>query len=291
MAIEIDVQNDKFPYLARQICGDIATAFGYGIDHVYERDQEFIDFLGKFDIDNLEGEWLDKLGIVLGLPRPYSSTIPIEQSFQFDIPDRMLDGKLHGLSTTVPITIEGVTYDRNDGGLINSTYGNITEERKVSDDIYRKYLRATTLLKRVHSLTNIGKVLEVFVSSTRYAITFKNDAGFINDIMILLPATSADYKDALQVAFNNVFTTSPFVLIDVSIYFDDIYTVPEIERIIAGITGTDQGYTVVYTIEGKKAVFTITLDSSVSQYEDEIKVAVEAHFAGANDVIIVVQTE
>ena len=42
---------EKFPYLARQINGPIAMSFGKGIDSVYERDAEFIDFLSRFSID------------------------------------------------------------------------------------------------------------------------------------------------------------------------------------------------------------------------------------------------
>lgn len=290
MAIDIDVQNDKFPYLARQICGDIATAFGYGIDHVYEADQLFIDFLTQFSIDTLSGKWLDMLGIILGLPRPYVTKPQLEEAFQFDIPMQMLDGLYHGFSTTHPITIDGITYDRTNGGLLDNIYRSVVTE-PVGDSVYKKYLYATALLKKTHSVKNIADVLELFVNSTRYAITFKNDAGYVNDIVITLSATSADYQEALQIAFNKIFTTAPFVIIDMSLYFDDLYTIPEIERIIEEVTGADTGYTVTYTIEGKKAVFTIVLDSSLAQYENEVKDAVEAHFAGADDVVIIVQVE
>lgn len=290
MAIVVDVQNDKFPYLARQICGDIAKAFGYGIDHIYEEDSNFINFLSHFSIDTLSGEWLDKLGIVLGLPRPYITKPQLEEAFQFDIPMQMLDGLYHGFSTTIPITIDGVQYDRSNGGLLDNIYRDVVVE-PVGDQIYKRYLYATSLLKKTHSIKNISEVLETFVKSTRYAISFKNDSGYINDIIITLSATSADYKEALQIAFNKIFTTAPFVIVDVSLFFDDLYTVPEIEKIIEEITGTDTGYTVVYSIENKKAVFTITLDNSLAQYETEIKEAVEAHFAGATDVVIVVEVE
>lgn len=290
MAIVVDVQNDKFPYLARQICGDIAKAFGYGIDHIYEVDQAFINFLSHFSIDTLSDKWLDMLGIILGLPRPYVTKPQLEEAFQFDVPYQILDGLYHGFSTSTPITIDGVQYDRTNGGLLDNIYRETVVE-PVGDSIYKKYLYATSLLKRTHSVKNIADVLELFVNSTRYAITFKNDSGYVNDIVITLSATSADYQEALQIAFNNIFTTAPFVIIDVSLYFDDLYTVPEIESIIEEVTGTDTGYTVVYSIENKKAVFTITLDSSLSQYEDAVKEAVEAHFAGANDVVIVVVVE
>ena len=290
MAIDIDVQNDKFPYLARQIQGDIAKAFGLGIDHVYETDEEFIDFLSSFSIENLSGKWLDMLGVVLGLPRPYSTRPVLDKFFEFDNTNFMLDGQKHGFSTSIPITIDGVTYDRNYGGVLDSMYFS-DEQTPVGDDVYKMYLKATSLLKRSHSIIDISKVLELFMDSTRYAILFKNDAGYIYDIQIILSATSADYKNALQTAFNKIFTTPPFVLVSVALDFDNVYTIPVIENIIKDITGEDEEYTVVFSIENKKAVFTITLDSSLAEYETQIRDAVEEHFAGANDVIIVVQVE
>lgn len=290
MAIEIDVQNDSFPYLARQIQGDIATAFGYGIDHVYEQDAQFIEYLQKFSIDNLYGSWLDQLGVVLGLPRPYT-TNPFENtSFEFDGISRMLDGNLHGFSTTSQITIDGVTYDRSDGGLIDNLYRS-TEETPVQDSIYKKYLYATTLLKKTHSIQNIADVLELFIDSTRYAIFFRNDSGLIQDIYIVMSATSADYRESLQLAFDKIFTIPPFVYVSVSLDFDEVYTIPVIENIIKEITGSSTGYTVSYSIENNKAVFTITLDSSLAEYEEEINTALEEHFTGADDVVIVIQTE
>lgn len=288
MSITVDVQNDKFPYLARQFCGDIATAFGYGIDHVYEADADFIDFLSHFSIDSIYGSWLDQLGIIIGFPRPY--LVKPFETFEFDSTDFMLDGLIHGFSTDEPITIDGVEYDRNDGGILDDIYRDTTNI-PVSDTLYKKYLHAITLLRKTHSLKNIADVIETFIDSTRYAILFKNDAGFVNDILIVLAATSADYRDSLQMAFDNVFITPPFVLVDVSIYFDDVYTVPEIERIIAEITGTETGYTVVYSINNRKAIFTITLESSLASYENEIRVALEAHFKNASDVVIVIEAE
>lgn len=290
MAIDIDVQSDNFPYLARQIQGDIAKAFGYGIDHVYEQDIPFLNFLSNFSIDNLDGKWLDMLGVILGLPRPYSSGVLLDEAFEFDSTAFMLDGVYHGFSTTVPVTIEGVTYDRSNGGLLDDVFG-VREQQPISDVIYKKYLTATSLLKRTHSIKSISDVLELFVDSTRYAITFKNNAEFVQDIQIILPATAADYKESLQIAFDKIFTTPPYVLVSISIYFDEVYTIPVIEGIIEEVTGTDTGYTVVYSIVDKKAVFTITLDNSLAQYEEEVKDAVEAHFADADDVVIVVVVE
>lgn len=288
MAIEVDVQNDKFPFLARQIVGDIAKAFGYGIDHVYEADAEFIDFLSHFSIDTLYGEWLDQLGTIVGFPRPF--TVKPFESFEFDSTDFLLDGKIHGLSTDEPILIDGVEYDRNDGGVLDDIYRDLADT-PIRDTLYKQYLYAITLLRKTHSLKNIANVIELFISSTRYAITYNNEPGFVNDIVIYLAGTSADYRDSLQAAFNSIFTTPPFVYVDVSIFFDQIYTVPEIKRIIKEVTGEDEGYTVVYSIEHRKAVFTITLDSSLAQYEDEIRVALDAHFAGTTDVVIIIEVE
>lgn len=288
MAIEVDVQNDKFPFLARQIVGDIAKAFGYGIDHVYEADAEFIDFLSHFSIDTLYGGWLDQLGTIVGFPRPF--TVKPFESFEFDSTDFLLDGKIHGLSTDEPILIDGVEYDRNDGGVLDDIYRDLADT-PIRDTLYKQYLYAITLLRKTHSLKNIANVIELFISSTRYAITYNNEPGFVNDIVIYLAGTSADYRDSLQAAFNSIFTTPPFVYVDVSIFFDQIYTVPEIKRIIKEVTGEDEGYTVVYSIEHRKAVFTITLDSSLAQYEAEIRVALEAHFAGTTDVVIIIEVE
>ena len=75
---------EKFPYLARQINGPIAESFGKGIDSVYENDAEFIDFLSRFSIDTLEGKWLDALGMLLGLPRPWVEVPMIQEAFLFD---------------------------------------------------------------------------------------------------------------------------------------------------------------------------------------------------------------
>ena len=218
MSVEVDVQNDKFPYLARQIQGDIARCFGYGVDHVYEEDKEFIDFISKFSINTLYGEWLDQLGIVVGFPRPY--VIKPFEVFEFDSTSFMLDGEYHGFSTTQPITIDGVEYDRNDGGILDDIYRETTNT-PVSDSLYKNYLSAITLLRKVHSMKNIAKVLEQLIDSTRYAITFNSDDELVNDIVIWLAATSADYKESLQVAFDKIFINPPFVYIDVSIYFDD----------------------------------------------------------------------
>ena len=91
---------EKFPYLARQINGPIAESFGKGIDSVYENDAEFIDFLSRFSIDTLEGKWLDALGLLLGLPRPWVEVPMIQEAFLFDnIPNIVPNPISHAFST------------------------------------------------------------------------------------------------------------------------------------------------------------------------------------------------
>lgn len=284
MALNINTQNDKFPYLARQICGDIAKAIGYGIDHIYEIDQEFIQFLSEFSIDTLYGGWLDMLGIVIGYPRPYRSKP--ENTFEFDNTSFVLDGLKHGFSTSTPIIIDGVEYDRNDGGILDNIYQDVTDI-PVSDDLYRKYLSAIALLKNTHSLKNIADVLEVFIDSTRYAFEYTSDNGYVNDIVIYLALTSADYREALQNAFNTAFVTPPFINVVVSTNFDDIYTVPEIERIVESIVGS-VGWTVTYSIQNKVANFVVTMDSALANKKQEVEDALLEHFAGASDVTVTV---
>jgi uncharacterized protein YebE (UPF0316 family) len=147
------------------------------------------------------------------------------------------------------------------------------------------------LLKKTHSIQNIADVLELFIDSTRYAIFFRNDSGLIQDIYIVMSATSADYRESLQLAFDKIFTIPPFVYVSVSLDFDEVYTIPVIENIIEEVTGSSTGYTVSYSIENNKAVFTITLDSSLAEYEEEINTALEEHFAGADDIVIVIQIQ
>lgn len=284
MALTNNVQNDKFPYLARQITGDVAKAFGYGIDHIYEADAEFIDFLSNFNLENLSGEWLDKLGIVLGEPRPYVTKPELKEAFQFDVPAQILDGRKHGFSTSIPITIDGVRYDITSGGQLDDLNRDVTIE-KVEDSSYREYLKATSLLKRKKSIIGIANVVEVFVNSQRYAITFLNNENYVNDIVITLPVTLSDYQEALQSAFDRIFTTAPRVLVESSLYFDEAYTIPTMETTVSEITGS-YDFTIDYEIIENKAVFNVTLDASLSQYVTEVQEALDLQYSESPDVVI-----
>lgn len=107
----------KFPYLARQINGPIAISFGKGIDSVYENDAEFIDFLSRFSIDTLEGKWLDALGMLLGLPRPWIEIPMIQEALLFDtIPNNVPNPLSHAFSTDRNVIIGGLVITPNMGG-------------------------------------------------------------------------------------------------------------------------------------------------------------------------------
>lgn len=109
--------TEKFPYLARQINGPIAISFGKGIDYVYERDAEFIDFLSRFSIDTLEGKWLDSLGLLLGLPRPWVEIPMIQEALLFDnIPNSVPNPISHAFSTDRNVIIGDLVITPNKGG-------------------------------------------------------------------------------------------------------------------------------------------------------------------------------
>ena len=180
-----------------------------------------------------------------------TTTNCINNTIDIDNTNFLLDPKKHGLSTSIPIIIDGVAYDRSDGGIFDSIYFS-DEQTPINDNIYKMYLKATSLLKKTHSIVDISNVLELFMDSTSYAILFRNANGYVNDIQIILSVTSADYKDALQTAFNKIFTIPPYILVTVELDFDNVYTIPTIESIIEDVTGEDSGYTVVFSFENKK---------------------------------------
>ena len=191
MAITVGVQNEKFPYLARQINGDVALALGYGIDYVYEVDAEFLDFLSHFSIDTLYGEWLDKLGIIIGFPRPYT-TSPTN-SFLFDSPDFLLDGKLHGFSTDEPIIIDGVEYDRNDGGILSDIYQS-EPSVPINDSLYKKYFICYNTSETHILLRTWQMLLNNLLTLLDMQLHLMNGNGFVNDIIIYVAATAGEYK-------------------------------------------------------------------------------------------------
>ena len=152
---------EKFPYLARQINGPIAMSFGKGIDSVYENDEEFIDFLSRFSIDTLEGKWLDALGLLLGLPRPWVEVPMIQEALLFDnIPNVVPNPPAHAISTDRNVIIGGSVITPSMGGKLDDTNRNISVE-PITDNVYRDYLKCACMVKKRHSINGIADVVEI----------------------------------------------------------------------------------------------------------------------------------
>lgn len=284
-----DNSNDcrsQFPYLARQISGPVAGCFGLGIDYVYEDDYNFIEWLSRFSIQNLSGEWLDKLGLIIGLPRPWKTVpIPID-TFEFDTVNGVLDPKKHGFSTDHnfidPNT--GVEYLTTEGGLLFDIYytkGTL----KISDEIYREYLIAAGLCKRKHSIIDVDSVVKLFVNSYRYTISFnENHPG---DIDVKLSGVLQDYSDSLQDAFNAMFTTAPRVNVTVDAYFEEHYIQPKIQAIADEITG-DNLTQVSYFYENQQIYFIVSLDPADADKQEELQKALDEEYSYMADLHVTV---
>lgn len=271
------IDEYKFPYLARQINGPIAETFGKSIDSVYEKDQPFLDFLSRFDIENLEGEWLDELGQVLGFSRPWITIPELVTAFEFDGLPPSLMGRTHGFSNDPQHAFN------NDGGVLDDLYRD-RNYYKMEDPRYQNFLRAIVKVKKTLSISSIADVMDTFMDDTRYAITYVSPG---NDIIIYIPPSQEIYEEYLEIAFKSIFTTSPTIYILVNVNFDNDYTKPHIESVVHEITGSNN-FTVSYSFDGEHAVFTVTLDSSLSSFKDEVEETLDDIYRNADDIEIVV---
>ena len=276
---------EKFPYLARQINGPRAISFGKGIDSVYENDAEFIDFLSRFSIDSLEGKWLDALGMLLGLPRPWIEVPMIQGALLFDtIPNIVPNPLSHAFSTDRNVIIGDLVITPSMGGKFDDTNRNISVE-PISDPVYREYLKCACMVKKRHSINGIANVVELFCGSKQYAITFISDEDWMNDILVELPIRLLDYQDTLQYAFDKMFTTAPKVLVRIDSSFDDKYITPDVSRIVHDIVDNDS-FSVINFTELDKLVIDVTLGQINSSYKDEVKEALEEEYSAYNDIVI-----
>ena len=276
---------EKFPYLARQINGPIAESFGKGIDSVYENDVEFINFLSRFSIDNLEGKWLDALGLLLGLPRPWVEVPMIQEAFLFDnIPSVVPNPISHAFSTDRNIIIGGTVITPNMGGKFDDT-NRSTSVEPISDPIYREYLKCACMVKKRHSINGIADVVELFCGSKQYAITFISDQDWMNDILVELPIRLMDYQATLQYAFDKMFTTAPKVLVRIDASFDNKYITPDVTRIVHDIVGNNS-FSVTNFSELDKLVIDVTLGQINVSYREEVKEALDEEYAAYDDIII-----
>ena len=276
---------EKFPYLARQINGPVAMSFGKGIDSVYERDAEFINFLSRFSIDTLEGKWLDALGMLLGLPRPWVEVPMIQEALLFDnIPHIVPNPSAHALSTDRNVIIEGPVITPSMGGKLDDTNRNVSVE-PITDNVYRDYLKCACMVKKRHSINGIADVVELFCGSKQYAISFISDVNWLNDILIELPIRLLDYQATLQYAFDKMFTTAPKVLVRIDSSFDNKYITPDVSRIVHDIVDNDS-FSVINFTELDKLVIDVTLGQINSSYKDEVKEALEEEYSAYNDIVI-----
>ena len=276
---------EKFPYLARQINGPVAMSFGKGIDSVYERDAEFINFLSRFSIDTLEGKWLDALGMLLGLPRPWVEVPMIQEALLFDnIPHIVPNPSAHALSTDRNVIIEGPVITPSMGGKLDDTNRNVSVE-PITDNVYRDYLKCACMVKKRHSINGIADVVELFCGSKQYAISFISDVDWLNDILIELPIRLLDYQATLQYAFDKMFTTAPKVLVRIDSSFDNKYITPDVSRIVHDIVDNDS-FSVINFTELDKLVIDVTLGQINSSYKDEVKEALEEEYSAYNDIVI-----
>ena len=276
---------EKFPYLARQINGPVAMSLGKGIDSVYERDAEFIDFLSSFSIDTLEGKWLDSLGMLLGLPRPWVEVPMIQEALLFDnIPHIVPNPSAHALSTDRNVIIEGPVITPSIGGKLDDTNRNVSVE-PITDNVYRDYLKCACMVKKRHSINGIADVVELFCGSKQYAISFISDVDWLNDILIELPIRLLDYQATLQYAFDKMFTTAPKVLVRIDSSFDNKYITPDVSRIVHDIVGNNS-FSVTNFSELDKLVIDVTLGQINAAYMNEVKEALEEEYSAYNDIVI-----
>lgn len=276
---------EKFPYLARQINGLIAESFGKGIDSVYETDADFIDFLSRFSIDTLEGKWLDALGLLLGLPRPWVEVPMIQEALLFDnIPHIVPNPPAHAISTDRNVIIEGSVITPSMGGKFDDTNRSVSVE-PISDSIYREYLKCACMVKKRHSINGIADVVELFCGSKQYVISFISDEDWMNDILIEIPIRLMDYQATLQYAFDKMFTTAPKVLVRIDSSFDSEYITPDVSRIVHDIVGNNS-FSVTNFSELDKLVIDVTLGQINAAYRNEVKDALDEEYATYDDIVI-----
>lgn len=298
----MEIRDDngwRFPFLARQINGPIAKCFGLGIDSVYEKDKPFINFLSNFRLVHesgkpspLYGEWLDMLGKVIGFPRPWETRPTIWEAFKFDVLDRLLpeENAFCGLD-------DGGHPD-SPGGLLDSyPRGSSEVVEPFTDELYRLFLNALCALKNERSVDGICSVMEVITGKDLYAVSFIDQDLMEypkNDIKVSVDMTMENYADALQNAFDMIFTTAPKVHVEVELDFAVIYIKSEIERIVAGVLEDDEppyGFTVSNPDYSQMGVvkFTVTLEAEYADRKADVEKAIADVYGNSKSVSVFVE--
>lgn len=276
---------DKFPYLARQMNGPIADSFGKGFDHVYETDLEFIEFLSRFSLEELSGKWLDRLGMILGMPRPYYTTPTSMDAFMFDSTEWIINAVDHGFSTVNPIKIGNKTYTRKDGGLLDDTFKDESQTPMVDKD-YRRYIYSICAAKNTRSLKSIENVVKSITKSSMFVIRFNDSENNAGDMVISLPYPLVIYQDIINTIFKKVFTVSPLISVDFDPYFFDNYIINDMEHIIRSVTNGSNDFEITYIYDVTILHCTIKIGYTISEYKDDIQIAMDKRFGLQEDLII-----
>lgn len=282
--------GDKFPYLAKQINGPIAKCVGLAFDHIYEQDQEFLDFLKMFSVDNFYGKWLDDLGNVIGIQRPYETIPTVEDTFMFDSLQFRLDPDSHGFSTDENTVIDGQLVTRTNGGMLDNLVREVTEF-PINDRSYRRYIKSVCEMKSTMSIQSIADVTQSLVGCSRFSIEFMLNPGLnmVEDIVLTLAPSLINYQNPLQVAFDKLFTVSPKITVELDNDFDETHGRQVMLNIIKGIVGDLTDFSVTYESEEDNIWlinFTVMLGSKSSEYKEAIKSALDEHFKGTYGYVI-----
>lgn len=280
---------ERFPYLARQMAGPVAMSFGKGIDHVYERDTEFIEFMSSFSLDTLSGVWLDRIGTALGMPRPYYMLPDTMSVFMFDSTVFVLDGDSHGFSTESPVMVGGKRVTRDNGGLLDDIFKNQAISPMVDKD-YRRYIYAACRAKRARSVKAIVDVLEGVTGSGMYVVDFEDNSGMGYMVKVTLPVSLIPYKEALEGVFGLVFTVEPVIRFEFDPYFFDRYLVSRMRDVVLSVTGSEN-FTIKYLYDVTVLYVTVTLGDTTMGYEDEVRRALDEEFGGHGDLVITVVSD
>lgn len=255
----------QFPYLARQMNGPIAMAIGKGIDYVYSQDNDIIEFLSNFNLDNLTGKWLDALGKLIGIPRYYIDTNTYNRLFVFeDVPAIGIDGEAHGFST--------VNDSQNGGHLsdgkpyYDTNISQSVDEQNlepISDALYRTFIKGCIAIKYNKSIKSLEECLIFLMKSHRFVIEYDQ----YNDINIKVSASYYNDIAVFQDIMNRTYRYSPKVYIQSSLTIEQDYLIPYIESLIEPIIPVSY-FSATYAYSNKRVVITITIDST---YEEKKK--------------------
>lgn len=185
--------------LAYQLNGAIAQTLMNGMLTLFQSHDNDIEYWLAYSIDTAEDTELDKLGVLLGIPRPtYSGST----WFRFGTKDKYPEVSDEGLSSVANNRL---------GGMFWSTRGVYDVViYKLTDAEYRLYIKACLKLKQYHSLDALLTVVSVITKNKGCTLSFDGN----HDIQIeCVSAVDIATVDLIQIVADTYFTTSPLVKI------------------------------------------------------------------------------